>query len=352
MKPYPENLQAFNDAVSEERLHAMKQIGNTPLEPVYLVIQNKARKIHLKLEGYNPTGSMKARTACALLQQVASQQPRGPKSTIVESTSGNLGVALAFFCRAYHYQFLAVVDPKTTAENLQRLQALGAQVEMVDQPDSTGSYLLSRLSRVEEICQSHPEYVRINQYTNAANPLIHYMATAPEIYHQMHEQVEVVFIPVSTGGTLAGVGRYFREKSPATKIIGVDAYGSVVFGTPSAPRKLTGIGSSRPSSFLTPDLYDTYMLARDAEAFAFCRALEKATSHKTGGSSGAVIAACARYLQEHPEAKHVVCICADRGENYASSIYNDQWLEQQGFSLTDASLGPVQAVLPAHAISL
>jgi len=134
-----------------------------------------------------------------------------------------------------------------------------------------------------------------------------------------------------------------REVSPRTRMIGVDAHGSVIFGTPPAPRKLTGIGASRPSSFLTPDAYDRHILVRDEEAFAFCRALEVATMLRVGGSSGATLVACARYLAEHPEVEDVVCVCPDTGDNYAATIYNDEWLNRHELSLTGA-LGAVQAI--------
>jgi cysteine synthase A len=139
----------------------------------------------------------------------------------------------------------------------------------------------------------------------------------------MMQQVGAIFVPVSTGGTLAGIGRFFRKTSPATQVIGVDAYGSVIFGTPAAPRKLTGIGSSRESSFLHNHLYDDYIQVKDEEAFAFCHSLYAATGIKVGGSSGATLAACARYLSLHPHAQNVVCICADGGENYTTTIYSE-----------------------------
>jgi cysteine synthase A len=267
------------------------------------------------------------------------------KSVVVESTSGNLGVALSFFCKLKGYEFVAVVDPKTTQENLAKMQALGAQITMVDQPDKNGGYLLSRLERVRELCQRYDTYVWTNQYANPANPQIHYMSTAPEIYRQMHGEVDALFIAVSTGGTLAGVGRFFREVSPTTSIIGVDAHGSVIFNTPPAPRKLTGIGSSRPSSFLTPDLYNQHLLVKDEEAFAFCRALKDATGINVGGSSGAVLAACAKYLQAHPLVENVVCVCADSGDNYTNSIFNDDWLQKQGLTIRQEHLGPVQEII-------
>lgn len=320
-------------------------IGNTPIELVYLVIDGRVRKVHLKLEGANPAGSVKDRTGFALVQDLQTRGLLREGSVVIESTSGNLGVALALNCQARGYPFLAIIDPKTTHENLAKMQALGAMIELVDQPDANGGYLLSRLARVQQLCQSSDKYVWTDQYSNPANPSIHYSTTGPEIYQQLDGKVEAVFAAVSTGGTLAGIGRYFREVSPATQIVGVDARGSVVFGTPAGSRKLTGIGSSRRSSFISPALYDTHMLVGDEEAFAFCLALYAITGLKVGGSSGAILAACARYLQTHPELENVVCICADSGENYTSSIFNSRWLQRHNVCLSRAHLSPVQAIL-------
>lgn len=310
----------------------------TPLQPVYLLLGQHKHIIHLKLEGENPTGSMKDRTAYSLVRNLEKQGKLGPGATIVESTSGNLGVALAAIAQARGYRFIVVVDPKTTPENLERMRLFGAQIETVTQPDVCGGYLLSRLQRVQELCQQSATYVWTDQYNSPANPYIHYTQTGPEIYHQMRGQVDAVFVPVSTGGTLAGIGRFFREVSPTTQVIGVDAYGSVIFGTPPAPRKLTGIGSSRPSSFIHQGLYDTHMLVKDEEAFLFCRTLATTTDYMVGGSSGAVLAACTRYLADHPTLKHVVCVCADRGQHYASTIFQDAWLAQGHFAQIDALL--------------
>jgi len=338
------NTAAIADLAPVELRKLAQQLGNTPMVSVYLVIDGIARKIHLKLESANPTGSVKDRTGYGLIQALEKQDLLHKRSVVIESTSGNLGVALSFFCKLRGCQFIAVVDPKTTQENLAKMQALGAQIEMVNHPDENGGYLLSRLERVQALCRSSDTYVWTNQYANPANPHIHYLSTGPEIYRQMHGEVDALFMAVSTGGTLAGVGRFFREVSPTTSIIGVDAHGSVVFGTPPAPRKLTGIGSSRPSSFITNELYDLHMLAKDEEAFAFCRALWETTAIKVGGSSGAVLTACARYLQAHPEVKNVVCVCADSGDNYENSIFNDDWIQKQGLHVSKEHLEPVQDI--------
>lgn len=326
--------------------HLLPQFEITPLLPIVIVIKDVPRKVYLKLEGTNPTGSVKYRTAYSLIASLEAQGMLRRGSTIVESTSGNLGVALAFLCREKGYHFIAVVDPKTTQENLEKMQSMGARIAMVDQPDENGGFLLSRLRYVQQLRQSSREYVWPNQYMNEANPSIHYRSTGPEIYRQMSERVDAAFVAVSTGGTLGGIGRFFREVSPQTQVIGVDAHGSVIFGTPPGPRKLTGIGSSRLSSFLTPDLYHTYMLVGDREAFAFCRALYAQTKVSVGGSSGAVLAACARYLHEHPDVCRVVCLCADTGENYSSSIFSDEWMAQQGMAPTASMPDGIDTILP------
>lgn len=323
----------------------LERLGNTPMEPIYLVLGGVPRKIHLKLESENPTGSVKDRTGYGLIQALEDHGLLRSGSVVIESTSGNLGVALSFLCKLKGYKFVAVIDPKTTQENIAKMQALVAQIDMVQQPDENGGYLLSRLRRVRELCERFDTYVWTDQYTNPANPHIHYLSTGPEIYRQMHGKVDALFIAVSTGGTLAGISRFFREVSPSTAIIGVDAYGSVIFGTPPASRKLTGIGSSRPSSFITRDLYDVYMLVRDEDAFTFCRALWDTTGMKVGGSSGAVLAACARYLYDHPELTNVACVVADSGDNYTNSIFNDEWVRRQGLDLSVEHLGPVRDIL-------
>ena len=325
------------------RAKLVQEIGNTPMQAITLHIGEREQKIYLKMEGANPTGSMKDRTGFALIQDLEAQGALTEDSVLIESTSGNLGVALAFLCLVKGYRFVAVVDPKTTRENITRMKALGAEVECVEQPDETGGYLLSRLARVQQLCRQSTRYIWANQYSNPANPRIHYIQTGPEIYAQLEEQVDAVFVPTSTGGTLAGIARFFREVSSTTRIIAVDAYGSVIFGAPAAPRKLTGIGSSQHSIFLHAASYDTSLLIKDEEAFACCRALYAATGLKVGGSSGAVLFACVRYLRDHPDLRQVVCVCADRGENYATSIFNDEWLQRQGLRISWEHFKELQA---------
>jgi len=307
----------------------------TPLQAVDITIYGKRQRVYLKLEGANPTGSVKYRTAMGLLQSLAEESKLTTDSVIIESTSGNLGVALAYLCQQQGYPFIAVIDPKTTEENIAKMLRFGAQLELVEEPDESGGYLLSRLERVRKLCDMHPQYVWTNQYMNPANPRIHAITTAPEIYQQMDRQVDALFVAVSTGGTLAGIGDYFAAVSPETRIIAVDAYGSVIFDTVSAPRKLTGIGASRRSYFIQSHHYSQYRLVSDEEAFATCRLFAREADIFLGGSSGAVLFACASYLAAAAELEHVVCLCPDGGENYLNTIYNDEWIQQNGLDLNN-----------------
>lgn len=309
------------------------RIGNTPIKSIVVRTVDGTYRLQLKLEGMNPFGSIKDRTADALVKDVERRGLLRPGSTIVESTSGNLGVALAAICRLRGYRFVAVVDPKVTPENLARMRAQGAILEVVGEADEHGSYLSTRVRRVREICASSDKYQWTAQYTNPANPGAHYNTTGPEIYRQTGGLVDAVFVAASTGGTLAGIGRFFRELGPVTSIVAVDAVGSSVFGMPPGRRYLTGIGSSQPSYFLNPTLYDERIDIGDGEAFAFCRGIADATGLRVGGSSGAVIAACIRHLRSHPTIENPICLCADSGDNYASTIYSDRWTEEKGIDV-------------------
>jgi len=207
---------------------------------------------------------------------------------------------------------------------------LGARLEVVHDADQNGGYLLSRLKRVREL-SAELNCLWTDQYANAANPYAHYRTTAPEIFAQMNGCVDAIFVAVSTGGTLAGIKRYFSEVSPRTVVIGVDAVGSVAFGGEPGERKLTGIGSSQRSAFL--DLYHDcdYRRVTDRDAFGVCRKLEREIRLHIGGSSGAVLCACAQFLAEKSPIKDIVCLCADGGANYMSTIFSDDWLKSNGF---------------------
>lgn len=325
----------------------MRHPGNTPVERVALLVRGRPRPVHLKLEGANPCGSVKDRIAASLINDLEQRGELGPDSILIESTSGNLGIAVAWLARRRGYRFVAVVDPKVTPENLARMRALGALVDRVKRPDRAGCYLRARLERVSAYRAASADFVWPDQYSNPASPRAHEVGTGPELLEQMDGEVDAVFVPVSTGGTLAGLARCLRRESPGTQIVAVDAVGSIALGGRPAPRLLTGIGAGRRSSFVSPDLYDERVLIDDAEAFGFCRALATGTGIRVGGSSGAALAACGRMLAADPGLERVVCLCPDRGEAYASTIYDNGWLVRNKVDPDTLGLGAVDAITPA-----
>jgi 2,3-diaminopropionate biosynthesis protein SbnA len=293
----------------------------TPVLSVCMSVNGVDHEVLLKLEGKNPSGSIKYRTAVGLVRALNDEGRLTPASTIIESTSGNLGVALALVAREHGYRFHAVVDPKVQPERLRSMEALGAVVDCVESADGDGNFLEARLHRVQQLLAANEGYVWSNQYESPANPAAHAASTGPEIWQQTRGGLDTVFVAVSTGGTAAGIAEFFASTAPHVRVIAVDAVGSTALGFAPGVRQLTGIGSSRPSTFLKPEMVTTSLLVSDEEAFAMCGRLRAARGVAVGGSSGAVLAACARYVAEHPEIRLPLCLCPDDGEHYGESIF-------------------------------
>lgn len=320
----------FSPGATHLQANALSWIGRTPVVKVLFRIDRRWHRICLKLEQRNPGGSIKDRTAYALIDTLEINGTLRPGKMVTESTSGNLGVALAYICSSKGYRFVAVVDPKASVSNIETIRRLGGAIEVVGEPDEDGSYLGSRLLRVQHLLSSDPDFVWTNQYANPANPRVHFEQTGPEILRQCVTEPDVVFVAVSTGGTLAGISRYFRAVAPCTKIVAVDVHGSRALGGRSGSRLLNGIGASQQSIFLRPDDYDSVMHIRDTDAIGVCHAFRSLSGMGLGGSSGAVLAACTRYLAQYPEVAQAVCVCPDGEDRYQETIYDFQWLRAHG----------------------
>lgn len=312
-------------------------IGGTPVATVPVRMGRRRWTLRIKLEGRNPIGSVKDRTAYGLIQSAeAARRPSDPL-TIVESSSGNLGAALAALCRLRGHSFIAVVDPKTSPLNLAIMRRFDAQIEVADRSDEAGSYLADRIARVRRICSGKPDAYWTNQYANPANPEIHYEQTGPEIVRQSGPDLDCVFIAVSTGGTISGIARYLRAALPASvRVIGVDAKGSIALGDRPSPRRLTGYGASRRSSFVRAGDLDGVLWVDDAEVIAICRKLEDEAGLCLGGSSGAAVAGCVRYLRHHHDVRGPLCVSADDGYKYRDSIYNPGWARGKRINVASA----------------
>jgi 2,3-diaminopropionate biosynthesis protein SbnA len=303
----------------------------SPLVAVDIGARGRPRTVLLKLENRSPAGSIKGRTARSLVDALEAEGRLRAGSTLVESTSGNLGVGLAVEAASRGYRFHAVVDPKVPRRALTQMRRLGASVEIVTDADENGAYLAARLARVRELSTSPDRLVWTDQYGSPANPRAHETGTGPELLAQAGH-VDAVFAAVSTGGTVAGLARFFRVASPRTRVVAVDTLGSAVFGGAAGPRVLTGIGSAQPSTFLTADLVSDVAVIDEPAAVATCRNLARRTGLRVGGSSGAVIAAASRYLATNPRIRRAVCACADGGENYVDTIYHDPWIRRHGIA--------------------
>ncbi|WP_336113475.1 cysteine synthase family protein [Streptomyces sp. PTD9-10] len=299
-------------------VHPPGRIGGTPLVPVRVPLPDGSVRLWLKLEWHNPFGSIKARTAQALLDALEASGRLGPGSRVVESTSGNLGIALAGLCAARGYACTLVVEPSTPQASVGRMRELGADVVVVREVPG-GRTLDARLRAVEDLLRRDPGAVWTDQYRSPANPGVHESRTGAELVREAPGGAyDAVAVAVSTGGTLAGIARSFRDRLPAARVIAVDAVGSAALGGPPAerPHKLAGFGSGRPSDFVRPHHVDDIVRVRDEDAAAACVLLRRATGLSLGGSSGAAVLAAVVRAAADPALREVACICPDSGEKY------------------------------------
>jgi N-(2-amino-2-carboxyethyl)-L-glutamate synthase len=247
-------------------------------------------------------------------------------SHLIESSSGNFGIALAMVAKVYGLTFTCVVDPKISPTNLRILRCLNARIEMVHEHDDQGGYLNTRIRRVQELLQDIPHSLWINQYANPLNWQAHYHHTANEIVADMDRPVDYFVGAVSTTGTILGIACRLREVFPRIHIVAVDAEGSVIFGGPAGPREIPGIGASRVPELLRREEIDTVIYVHERESVQGCRDLAAYEGIFAGGSSGSVIAGIRKLLPAVPTDACIVTLLPDRGERYMDLIYDEAWV--------------------------
>lgn len=296
------------------------------LDNVFLYLRDLVENLHvyLKIEGLNPAGSIKLKAAVSMVEDAERKGILRAGGSLVESSSGSLGIALALVSAAKGYKFICVTDPNTSPECLDIMKALGTQVVEVDWRDANGGYLGSRISYIEECLASDPDLVWLNQYTNPMNRLVHERCTAAAIAAEIPD-VDFLFVGTGTAGTLMGCVDHFRELSMATRIIAVDTVGSVSFGASAGPRFIPGIGASRRPQFFRPELVDEMVLVPEADTVRTCRWLARRHALFAGGSTGSVVSAILKYAPRLPAGSRVVGISPDFGDRYARTIYDDDW---------------------------
>jgi cysteine synthase len=334
-------------AVAGDRLLLDSLIGETPLVGLKATVGGPRHLILFKLEGFNAGGgSIKARTVRGLLDRAAGDGVLKPGMTVVESSSGNLGAALAIQGGARGLDVVIVADPKTTERNLGKIGLAGARIEVVKTPDASDSFLEARLDRVHELVEENPGSVWLNQYASPSNPEIHFHTTGQEIVRQV-PHADAILVACSTGGTAAGIGARVRAAGIGAEVVPVDVPGSHALKEGCGARLLTGIGASRPSQFLGPEERARAQIVDDLDAIAACRALD-AEGISVGGSSGAAFVGALQWLQGRTRPQTVVVLCADGGDNYD---FSDAALARQGVSDLPSLTHLVERMEPAEPAS-
>ncbi len=284
--------------------------------------------VFLKLEGFNITGSIKIKTAIRLIEEFEQRGIVKPhESMIVESSSGNLGLALSLVCAIKGYKFICVTDPTANRATIRGMELYGAKVVIIEERDRDGGYLESRLKRIDQVLRSDPHAVWLNQYANIANKNAHAEQTAFEIAREF-DKVDWVFVGTGTTGTLTGISEGLRQKFPRIKVVAVEPAGSVTFGGAPGKRNIPGIGTSMRPKLADLAKPDRIVVVNEEQTVEACRSFVRDHHLLVGGSTGTVLAAVKELTTDFSRGEIIVAISADLGEKYLDTIYDPTWVEE------------------------
>ena len=282
--------------------------------------------LFLKCEGFNFAGSIKLKAAAEMVEAAERDGALTPGSILVESSSGNLGVALSMVAASKGYRFLCVTDSRCNLSARLLMEALGGRVHIITEPDANGGFLGARIDYVRALCASDDRYVWLNQYTNPGNWKAHYRTTAPAIARQF-PRLDVLFVGAGTTGTLMGCARYFREWHRPVRVVAVDTVGSVTFGGAPGRRMIPGLGMSVRPPLLDESYVDEVVRVQEADTIRACHRLAR-RGFLFGGSTGTVVSGAMGWLAQHDAGElTAVAIAPDLGERYLETIYQTNWLE-------------------------
>jgi cystathionine beta-synthase len=324
----------------------LEAIGWTPLVRLNRLANGLPCPVYVKLESFNPGGSVKDRIGLNMIIEAERSGRLKPGGTIVESTSGNTGVGLAIVCAIKGYKAVFVMPDKMSNEKIQLLRAYGGRVVITPTavaPKDPRSYY----NVAKRIVEETPNAILANQYHNPENPRSHYETTGPEIWEQTGGNVTDVVVGMGTGGTITGTGRYLKERNPDIQMIGVDPAGSILLEAwqrghiledmQATTYKVEGIGEDFLPSTLDLSLIDNVLRVSDKDSFLWTRRLVKEEGIFCGGSSGSAVAAAIRYARGLPAERLVVVILPDSGSRYLSKVFDDKWMRENGFLETEWS---------------
>ncbi|RZM84014.1 2,3-diaminopropionate biosynthesis protein SbnA [Pseudoalteromonas rubra] len=295
--------------------------------------------LYLKIEGLSIGGSIKIKPALKMINRLEIQGKLRPGSRVIESSSGNLGVALSIICAAKGYEFNCVVDPNILPSSERLIQAYGAKIIKVTNKDENGGYLNSRIRKIRAMCQYDESLIWINQYENIDNIEAHYLTTAKSIARQFPE-LDYVFVGAGTTGTLGGISQFFARNMPNTKIIAVDSVGSITFGGSSGKRRIPGLGASKEPPISRLSHFHDIIRIPEPDTLAMCHSLAR-KGLLFGGSTGTVLAGVQQYADKIPNNATVVAIAPDLGERYLNTLYSPHWINEH---FPHVSLHPEQLV--------
>jgi N-(2-amino-2-carboxyethyl)-L-glutamate synthase len=281
--------------------------------------------LFLKCEGFNFAGSVKLKPAAEMVDAAEQAGMLTPQSVLVESSSGNLGVALSMIAASKGYQFLCVTDSRCNLSTRLLMEALGGKVHMITEPDPVSGFLGARLNYVRALCASDERYVWLNQYSNPGNWLAHYRRTAPAIARSFPD-LDVLFVGAGTTGTLMGCARFFREWHRPVQIVAVDSMGSVAFGGPPGRRMIPGLGTSVRPQLLDESYVDEVLHIAEVDTIRACHRLAR-TGFLFGGSTGTVVSGALDWLARNSRpGLTAVAIAPDLGERYLDTVYQANWV--------------------------
>lgn len=324
-------MKKFNQSVIDV-------VGNTPIVRLNNVAKHVKSDIYVKLEYMNPGGSIKERIGKYIIEKAVERGELKPGGTIVEGTSGNTGVGLAMYAAVHGYKCIFVLPDKQSIEKINNLRAYGAKVVVTPTnvaPEDPRSYY----SVAKRIAETTPNSFYANQYYNLDNQEAHFHSTGPEIFKQTEGDFDVFMCGVGTGGTITGTGKYLKSVMPNVKIVGVDIEGSILAPywktgniIEAHSYVLEGIGEDIFPDNLDFKVIDDFVMIEDKESFVMTRRLLTEEGIYAGGSSGAAVVGAIRYAESLEESKRILVILPDSGNRYTGKIYNDKWMNDNGYS--------------------
>lgn len=305
----------------------LSAVGRTPLVRLKRLFPGAEFAVYGKLEALNPGGSTKDRPAALMIRRALEKGVIDRDTVVVESSSGNMGIGLAQACSYHGLRFVCVTDLKTTAQNLAILNAYGAEVECVTEPDpETGELLPARLKRVRQLLASIENSWWPNQYVSRDNSDAHYGSTMREIAEALGNEVDYVFCATSTCGTIRGCLEYVKAHGLRTQVVAVDALGSLIFSNTPAKRMIPGLGAGLRPELCPIESVERCVHVSDLDCVVGCWRLVRSEAILAGGSSGGVVSALARLRGEIPAGATCVLLLPDRGERYLDTIYSESWV--------------------------